>query len=73
MIKNKKGLLPLIILIPLMLVGLIIFYFILKALIGIVIKTVMWTLALGFVVLIGFIIYYIIRWALRKRKGGNQY
>lgn len=65
--KNKKGLLPLVFLIPLILVGLIIFYFVLKGIIGLVLNALIWTLGIAFIVLAGFIIYHIIKWAWSKR------
>jgi len=64
---KRKGLAPLL-LIPLVIIGLIAFYFLLKAIIGIVLQAVLWTVALTVVGLAGFVIYLIIRWVIRRKK-----
>ena len=64
---NKKGILPLIALIPLILVGLLVLYFVFKAIVGLVIQAVMWTLVLGIIIFVIWLIYKLIKY-MRKKK-----
>ena len=65
---NKRAILPLLILIPLMLVGLIIFFFVFKAVLGLLIKAVLWTLVLGFGIIVIYVVYKVIKYMVEDNK-----
>lgn len=65
---NRKGALPLIVLIPLIIVGLILAYFVLKILVGAIVQVFLWLSVLVIISLLGVGIYYLIMF-LRTKTG----
>lgn len=65
---NKKGLLPLIFLIPLILIGLIVGYLIIKAVVGLIATAIFWTIGLAFIIALVYILYMLFKWAVSPKK-----
>lgn len=62
---NKKGIIWFLA-IPLIIIGLVVAYFIIKAVVGLLITAIMWTIVLGFIVLTGYVVYLLIKWTRKK-------
>lgn len=63
--KSKNGIVWFIML-PLIIIGLIVSYFVFKAVIGMLIKAVIWTVGLAILIGAGYILYKIIKSARKK-------
>jgi len=65
---NRKGALPLLILIPLIIVAIIVGFFILRWVIGTLITIMLWAIGIVFVIIALVVIYFIIKWFRKKTR-----
>ena len=72
-LNNKHGFLPLLLLIPLIIIGLIMTFFIVKFIFDLLILAVMWTAIVGFIIITALVLFYIIKFMRSQRgKGGRK-
>ena len=70
LINNKKGIIWFLA-IPIGIIGLVITYFIFKAILDLVITAIMYTIGIGFILLVGYVVWKLVQWSMQK-KGGKK-